>query len=439
MKKVVKFGGSSLADANQFKKVKKIIESDDSRKIVVVSAVGKRFKDDNKVTDLLYLCHAHLQYGVSDEKVFQLIKERYLSIKNELNLQIDLDSEFNEILKKRNTEDCDYLVSRGEYLCAKCMSEYLGYDFIDAADFICFDYNGKINQEKTKEAFEAIYKIHSKMVVPGFYGKLANNKIKIMSRGGSDITGALLADMIDATVYENWSDVSGILMADPRIIHEPKRIESITYNELRELSYMGANVLHEEAIFPVIEKNIPINILNTNDPDNPGTMILNDCTQWDKKNPPNSITGITGKKDFTSITIYKNGISSEIGIALKAFEVMKKYKISIENMPCGIDSFSLIISSNKLCDCLYELLADLKQVLEPDSIRISDHLSLIGVVGRGMVNNPGISGTIFGELGKNNINIQTISQGADELNIIVGVKNDDFEKTIQVIYEKFLR
>lgn len=439
MKKVVKFGGSSLADARQFQKVKNIIQSDPSRNIVVVSAAGKRFKDDNKVTDLLYLCHAHMKYGVSDDGIMKIIKERYISIRDELNLTLDLEEEFNVIQKQRSLENLDYLVSRGEYLCARLMSEYLGYDFVDAKDFIVFDFNGKLNREKTKEAFKKLNVLHPKMVVPGFYGAYVNQKIKIMSRGGSDITGSLLADLIDADVYENWSDVSGILMADPKIIRDPKRIESITYSELRELSYMGANVLHEEAIFPVREKNIPINILNTNDPTNPGTMILNDCSEWDKKQPAHFITGIAGKKDFTTITIYKSGISAEVGVALKAFEVLKKYGISVENMPCGIDSFSLIISTQALTNCQYELLSDLKSALEPESIRVSDHLSLIAVVGRGMVANPGISGQIFGELGINNINIQTISQGADELNIIVGVHNDDFEKTIQVIYEKFLR
>lgn len=436
--KIVKFGGSSLADANQFRKVKHIIEQDEERKIVVVSAIGKRFKDDNKITDLLYLCHAHLQYSVSADAIFQMIEQRYRSIQENLHLCLDLNAEFNEIKSKMTKENVDYLVSRGEYLCAKLMSEYLGYDFMDAKDFIIFDYNGKINLEKTKQAFFELYPFHSRIVVPGFYGRIGE-RIKIMSRGGSDITGSILADLLDADVYENWSDVSGILVADPRIVHEPKRIDSITYNELRELSYMGANVLHDEAIFPVKEKNIPINIRNTNEPENPGTMILNDCSLLDKKNPPHMITGIAGKKDFTTITVYKNGISNEVGIVLKAFAVLEKYNISIENMPCGIDSFSLIVSTSKISEHLYEILAELKEQLQPDSIRISDELSLIAVVGRSMVKNPGISGQIFGELGAHHINIQTISQGADELNIIVGVHNHDFEKTIQVIYEKFIR
>lgn len=437
--KIVKFGGSSLADANQFRKVKKIIQSDEKRQIVVVSAIGKRFKDDNKITDLLYLCHAHLQYHVSIENIFRIIEERYFAIKNELNLSIDLEKEFQIIRNSMSKDDVDYIVSRGEYLCAKMMSEYLGYTFIDAKDFILFDYNGKINMNKTKEAFLEYYSKYKKVVVPGFYGSINKQKIKLMTRGGSDITGSILADIVNAQVYENFSDVSGILCADPRIVTNPKRIESITYNELRELSYMGANVLHDEAIFPVKAKNIPINIRNTNDPDNPGTLILEDCSELDKKASPHFITGIAGKKDFTTITISKSGSSNQTGIALKAFRVLEKYNLSLENMPCGIDSFSLILSSNKLKECLYELIHDLKETLQPDTIRVSDHLSLIAVVGRGMVNNPGISGKIFGELGNNQINIQTISQGADELNIILGVHNDDFEKTIQVIYEKFIR
>ena len=437
--KIAKFGGSSLADANQFKKVKAIIESDSERKIVVVSAAGKRFKDDNKITDLLYLCHAHLKYGVSIDSIFNIIKDRYMSIKKELYLKTDLEYEFNLIRDTMSKDDVDYIVSRGEYICAKLMAEYLNYDFIDAKDFIIFDYNGKVNLEKTKEEFMKLYPGHERIVVPGFYGSINKQKIKIMSRGGSDITGSILADIVDADVYENFTDVSGILCADPRIIDHPKRIERITYSELRELSYMGANVLHDEAIFPVKKKNIPINIRNTNEPDNPGTMILNDCSELDKNDPPHFITGIAGKKDFTSITIYKSGISNQVGVAVKAFNIFEKYKISIENIPCGIDSFSCIVSSSNIQDCLYEILAEIKEELEPDNIRVLDHLSLIAVVGRGMVKKTGISGKIFGELGNNQINIQTISQGADELNILLGVHNDDFEKTIKVIYEKFIR
>lgn len=439
MLKVAKFGGSSLADSNQFIKVKKIIESDESRKVVVVSACGKRFDDDNKVTDLLYLCHAHLKYGVSYEPIFSLIEERYYSIKKNLKLNCDLDSEFKEIRSKmKKGMNVDYLVSRGEYLCALLMSEYLGYTFVDAKDLFLFNFNGSLNEEKSKLAFNQLIENNSKIVVPGFYGSLPNQDIKVMSRGGSDISGALLADMSEASVYENWSDVSGILVADPRIIQNPSSIETITYSELRELSYMGANVLHDEAIFPVKNRNIPINIRNTNDPTHPGTMILNDCSEQDKRKKPLQITGISGKKDFTSITIYKHGISNEYGIAKKALQVFENYKISIDNCPIGIDSFSIIVATEKIQSCLYELLNELKETLQPDDLKVADDLAMVATVGRGMVNFPGMSGKLFNELGLNHINIRTISQGSDELNIMVGVETKDFERTIQVIYNKFI-
>lgn len=439
MIKVAKFGGSSVADASQFRKVKAIIEKDETRKIVVVSASGRRFKDDNKITDLLYLCQAHIKYSVSYDSIFHLIEERFQSIKNHLHLCYDLNKEFKIIrsIMNKNTS-IDAIVSRGEYLTACLMSEYLGYAFADAKDLIHFHYDGKLDHEKTKQAFDKIMRVHEKIVVPGFYGSLPNGEIHIMSRGGSDITGAILADLCDADVYENWTDVSGILVADPRIIENPKPIVSITYNELRELSYMGANVLHEEAIFPIKAKNIPINIKNTNDPDNPGTIILEDCSKLDAQNPPHIITGIAGKKDFTSVTIYRSGLSNEYGIVKNGLQVFANYKIPVDNVPMGIDSFSVVAASDKLNHCLYELIADLKEALSPDSIKVSDNLSLIAVVGRGMADSLGLSGKLFGELGANNINIRTISQGADELNILVGVDTKDFEKTIRVIYQKFI-
>lgn len=439
MIKVSKFGGSSVADAMQFEKVKRIIESDPSRQFVVVSATGKRFKDDNKVTDLLYLCHAHLKYGVSYENIFSLIEERYYAIQKDLKLKTDLQKEFAEIRSKMNRDmSIDYLVSRGEYLTGLLMAEYLGFDFADAASFIIFNYDGSINFEKTQSALEKILEEHTRLVVPGFYGVLPNGMVKVMSRGGSDITGAILANVINADVYENWTDVSGILVADPRIIENPRRIESITYNELRELSYMGANVLHEEAIFPVKEKNIPINIRNTNEPDNPGTMIMEDCSALDKKNPPHIITGISGRKNFTAFTINRSHMSNEIGIVRRVLQVFENYKISIENIPSGIDSFSVVVASEKVENCIYDLIADIKESVNPDSIKTYENLSLIAIVGRGMVYRPGISGKVFGELGKHDINIRTINQGSDEINIVVGVENKDFEKTIRVMYERFI-
>lgn len=440
MLKVAKFGGSSLADATQFKKIKKIIESDKTRCFVVVSATGKRFKDDNKVTDLLYLCHAHIKYGVSYDAIFSLIEERYLSIKNELQLSFDLEHEFQMIRSQMNNNvQLDYLVSRGEYLTAKLMAEYLNYDFVDAKDFISFNFDGSLNMEKTSALLNNILKDHKKIVVPGFYGTLPNGTIKVMSRGGSDITGSIIANIINATVYENWTDVSGILMADPRIIENPKQIERITYSELRELSYMGANVLHEEAIFPVKEKNIPINILNTNDPSNPGTMIMENCQKFDEKNPPHFITGIAGRKDFTVVSVYKSHMSNEIGIVRKVLQVFENYKISIENIPSGIDSFSIIVASEQVENCLYDIIADIKESVHPDTVKVIDKIALIATVGRGMVYRPGISGKLFAQLGNHDINIRLINQGSDEINIIVGVENRDFEKTIRVIYDKFIR
>lgn len=437
--KVVKFGGSSLADAHQFKKVKDIILSDEQRKVIVVSAPGKRFKSDNKITDLLYLCHAHVKYGVSYDTIFNTIKERFEEINEALGLGVDLNKEFKAIKDNISKDNLDYIVSRGEYLSALLLSKYLGYDFIDARDFISFKYDGSIDFEMTKTRFDSLKLKHRTMVVPGFYGLGVSGRIKIMSRGGSDITGSILADLLDAEIYENFSDVSGILSADPSIIKNPKSIPIITYAELRELSYLGAKVLHEEAIFPVKAKNIPINILNTNHPEDKGTMILHDTYEYDMTHEVSMITGISGKKDFISITVYKSGSSAMVGFIKKALEILEEYKVSVENMPCGIDSFSLIVSKDSVNDILYEMVDEIKKALDTKSVSISEPIALIGIVGRAMVNSPGISGKIFGELGNHNINIETISQGADELNIMVGVKNEDFEKTISVIYERFIR
>ena len=437
--KVVKFGGSFLADAHQFKKVKDIILSDEQRKVIVVSAPGKRFKSDNKITDLLYLCHAHVKYGVSYDTIFNTIKERFEEINETLGLGVDLDKEFKTIKDNISKDNLDYIVSRGEYLSALLLSKYLGYDFIDARDFISFKYDGSIDFEMTKTRFDSLKLKHQTMVVPGFYGLGVSGRIKIMSRGGSDITGSILADLLDAEIYENFSDVSGILSADPSIIKNPKSIPIITYAELRELSYLGAKVLHEEAIFPVKAKNIPINILNTNHPEDKGTMILHDTYEYDMTHEVSMITGISGKKDFISITVYKSGSSAMVGVIKKALEILEEYKVSVENMPCGIDSFSLIVSKDSVNDILYEMVDEIKKALDTKSVSISEPIALIGIVGRAMVNSPGISGKIFGELGNHNINIETISQGADELNIMVGVKNEDFEKTISVIYERFIR
>lgn len=436
MIKIVKFGGSSLADASQFKKVKRIIQADEARRFVVVSASGKRHKEDNKVTDLLYLCHAHMTYHVNSDSIFSIIEERFLSIKKELQLTYPIEEELRKIkssLTKR--VPLDDLVSRGEYLTALLMSEYLGYQFVDAKEIIQFSYDGKIDFKKSKECCDAFMQTHENFVIPGFYGSLPDGNIRILSRGGSDITGSILARIMDADMYENWTDVSGILMADPRIVKHSKRIEKITYSELRELSYMGANVLHEDAIFPLKDKNIPINILNTNHPEEDGTIIVD---VDDGNTSDQMITGIAGKRDFSIITIYKNHMSNEIGIVRKALEIFENYHISIEHIPSGIDSFSVVVNTQDIKDIIYDVVADIQKLCHCDNVKVVNDIALIATVGRHMSYRPGISGKLFAILGKHDINIRVIAQDSDEINIIVGVENKDFQKTIQVIYETFV-
>ena len=435
MIKITKFGGSSVANATQFAKVKQIIESDSARRFVVVSASGREHKNDNKVTDLLYLIEAHIKYSVDYHPLFQLIEDRFLTMKRELNLIYPIENDLEELKQRLNkTISTDYLVSRGEYLTAKLMAEYLGFPFLDAKDIIIFRYNGKIDFDATRLRLKEYMQKHDRFVMPGFYGALPDGTIKIMSRGGSDITGSILADILDADMYENWTDVSGILMADPRIVSKPKRIDTITYSELRELSYMGASVLHEEAIFPVKEKNIPINILNTNHPEEGGTIIL----EKDDKPSAQLITGIAGKKNFTVIAIYKNHMSDEIGIIRKALEVCESYRISIEHIPSGIDSFSIVVNYEDVKDVIYDMVGEMKKACHADDIKIIDNIALIATVGRQMMYKPGISGKLFAVLGQNNINIRMIAQGTDEMNIIVGVENEDYEKTVKTIYESFV-
>lgn len=436
MIKIAKFGGSSVANAQQFEKVKNIIQSDSARRFVVVSASGREHKNDNKVTDLLYLIEAHLKYSVDYLPLFALIEERFLSIKKDLHLTYPIEDDLKALktqLKKGLSTD--YLVSRGEYLTAKLMAEYLGYPFVDAKDLITFRYDGKIDFDATKYRLDTFLKSNECMVVPGFYGALPDGTIKTMSRGGSDITGSILARLVDADMYENWTDVSGILMADPRIVPNPKRIEYITYSELRELSYMGASVLHEEAIFPVKEKNIPINILNTNHPEEGGTIIIEEDRSHESKQ---IITGIAGRKNFTVVAIYKNHMSDEVGIIRRALEVFENYRVSIEHIPSGIDSFSIVVNSDDVKDVIYDIVSDIKKVCNPDNVKVIDNISLIATVGRQMSYRPGISGRLFAILGKNNINIRMIAQGSDEINIVVGVEDKDFEKTIGAIYNSFV-
>lgn len=433
MIKVVKFGGSSVSSPIQFKKVKNIIESDNNRRIIVVSAVGKKDIDDYKITDLLYLCHAHLNYNINCDNIYNLIINKFENIQKELNIDFDIKKELINLKNSLNKNtDLDYLVSRGEYFTAILMSKFLNIKFIDAKDLIFFNFDGSINYEKTKIEFEKIK--YEKIIIPGFYGSLPNGDIKIMQRGGGDVTGAIMANVANASIYENFTDVSGILMADPRIIDNPKEIHYISYKELRELSYMGANVLHEEAIFPVKEKGIPIHILNTNKPNNKGTIIKDEI-----KEENNIITGIAGKKDFSVITLSKGHMSNEIGLIRKALEIFEKYRISIEHIPSGVDSFSIVVETKSVKPYIYDIISELKTICKPDNINIMDNISLIATVGRNMKNMSGLSGRLFLALGKNNINISVISQTSDELNIIIGVSNSDYEKAIKTIYNEFIQ
>lgn len=439
MIKVAKFGGSSLSDGAQFAKVKNIIEQDPSRRVVVVSAPGRRTSDDNKVTDLLYLVKAHIKYDVSYDSIFEMIEQRYMDIRSECGLSLDLDQEFEIIRGKLNKNiSMDYLASKGEFLNAKLMAEYLGYQFVDSADLISFKYNGDVDTEKTGQNFKEIFDVYNKIVIPGFYGSLPNGDIKVFSRGGSDVSGAIAAASLDADVYENWTDVSGILMVDPRIVENPKSIARVTYAELRELSYMGAAVLHEDTVFPVRAKDIPLNIRNTNEPENPGTIIRESFGEESPEESNRFITGITGKRDFSLIKIAKGNIGENLNTLRKVLNICEQHDVPISQIPSGVDSFSIITPSSKLEQCKYDVLAAIKKECGIDA-EIDQGISMIAIVGRQMAYKTGISGKLFGALGDNKINIRIIEQCADEINIMIGVFNEDFEKAIRVLYESFAK
>lgn len=435
MLKVVKFGGSSLASGESFAKVKRIVEADNSRRIVVVSAPGKRFSGDTKVTDLLYICHAHIKYNAPFDDVLDKIEDRYREIHASCGLTQDIETEFLKIranLSKKTS--VDYIVSRGEYLNAKLMAEYLGYAFVDSAEWLVFNYNGKVDFEKSYENLANIMQSTPKVVLPGFYGATLDGNIKTFSRGGSDITGAIAAAAMNADMYENWTDVSGIMTADPRIVENPRPIENVTFAELRELSYMGAEVLHEETVFPVRQKNIPLFIKNTNDMNARGTLIMESFDEDEESKNKNFITGISGKKNFSIITIAKNRMNDEIGYVKRALEVFENFQVPIEHIPSSIDSFSVVVASKHIEGIMHELISALNNRLKPDSIKIANEISLIAIVGRKLACNIGIAGKIFTALGENDINIRMIEQGADEINIIIGVDDINFKKTIKVLY-----
>ncbi len=438
MLKVTKFGGSSMADARQLRKVANIIRSDPERRVVVVSAPGKRHKRDHKVTDLLYLCHAHVQYGVECDPVFDRIAERFLSIRDDLGLEIPLEEELADLKQRLDAGAVtqDELVSRGEYFSARLMAALLGFQFVDAVDWIRFRLDGSVDQAASYGALRALVS-DGGAVIPGFYGRMPDGRIRTFSRGGSDITGALAAAALDADVYENWTDVSGILMADPRIVDDPQAIPEVTYDELRELSYSGAQVLHEGTIFPVREKNIPLNIRNTNDPDDPGTMIRE---RFDGDAAPDRfITGITGKKDFTVISLSKRGISNQVGVFRRLLSILEAHNISVDYAPNGIDNISVVMPTEALAPCLYTVLGEIQQQLQPDSLDVHDQVAIVAAVGRKMKGRPGISGKIFAALGQAGINIRMINQGPDELNIVFGVENRDFAQAIRVLYHSFAK
>ena len=435
MVKVVKFGGSSLASAEQFKKVGNIIRAEESRRYVVPSAPGKRFSEDTKVTDMLYKCYAEAEAGKNFDKQLKAIEERYNEIIKGLGLKLSLKEQFETI--KKNFESKagkDYAASRGEYLNGIIMANYLGYEFIDAASVICFDPEGEFDGEKTNKVMADRLANVEKAVIPGFYGAMPNGEVKTFSRGGSDVTGSIVARAIKADVYENWTDVSGFLAADPRIVDNPRSIEVITYKELRELSYMGATVLHESAIFPVRKEGIPINIRNTNAPQDKGTMIVE--TTCNK--PDCIITGIAGKKDFCTIFITKAMMNSEIGFGRKVLQAFEENDISFEHMPSGIDTMTIVVHADEFVHKEQRVISAIHRLAEPDSVEIESGLALIAVVGRGMKSASGTAGKLFSALAKEGINIKMIDQGSSELNIIIGVKNSDFETAIKAIYNTFI-
>ncbi len=425
---VTKFGGSSLADSAQFQKVKSIIEADPERRVVVVSAPGKRHSDDTKVTDYLYTLGSHLKYGVPDDKIWNSVVERYKEIKESLNLTIDIEAELAEFaatFSKNIDQNC--LVSRGEYFCARLMSSYLGFAFVDAADVMCFSYDGTLDVAESEKRVRAAYEKYGKIVIPGFYGAYPNGDINLFSRGGSDITGSYLSRFLGASIYENWTDISGIRSADPRLAENPKAIERITYEELRELSYMGASVLHEDSILPVQECGIAINLLNTNEPSHTGTIITKDAG----KGTP--ITGIAGKKGFMCFVVHKKHMSSEVGFFRRVLSVFERFNISIEHTPTGMDMFGVIVSEEQVAKHIHSIIAEIENNFDA-KVTLERGISLIAIVGRNMAGHFGICAAVFSILCEHQINVKMLAQSPDELNIIVGIDDANHGKAINGLY-----
>ncbi len=437
MLKVVKFGGSSLADAAQFRKAAEIVKSDPARRYVVASAPGKRDSHDEKVTDLLLQCY-HLAKDKEDiTEIFERICCRYRDIILGLGLDFSLEEDFANIKTSvLHHAGRHYVASRGEYLNAKILAKYLGFAFIDAEDCVFFDERDRFVPEKTDDALKKLLGMYEYAVLPGFYGVNADGSIRTFSRGGSDITGSIVAAAAGADLYENWTDVSGMLMADPRIVPDPIPIPEITYRELRELSYMGATVLHEDAIFPVRRAGIPINIKNTNAPLDPGTMIVPKAAS---NTVATVITGVAGKKGITAIHVEKDMMNSEVGFGRKVLEVLENHGVSFEHLPSGIDTMSVLVTSKAIEECKGAITAEIVKAVNPDSITLVENLALIAVVGRGMVNTEGTAARVFTALARENINIRMIDQGSSEINIIVAVEEKNYEKTINTIYREFVK
>ncbi len=435
MKKVVKFGGSSLASAKQFQKVGDIIRADQDRKYVIPSAPGKRHMHDTKVTDMLYECYGLAEKDQSFDAQLKQIRLRYEEIITGLELKLSLDKEFEEIERQfKGKAGREYAASRGEYLNGIIIAQYLGFTFVDAAEVIMFDENGVFLADQTDRLLSERLENEEYAVIPGFYGAMPDGSVRTFSRGGSDITGSVVSRAVHADVYENWTDVSGFLIADPRIIDRPEGIETITYRELRELAYMGATVLHEEAIFPVRQEGIPINIRNTNSPEDKGTWIVESTCQKSKY----TITGIAGKRGFCSINIEKDMMNSEVGFGRKVLQVFEENGISFEHMPSGIDTLTVFVHQDEFIDKEQKVVAGLHRLTHPDSIDIESDLALIAVVGRGMRSTRGTAGRIFSALAHANVNVKMIDQGSSELNIIIGVSDSDFEAAIKAIYDIFV-
>ncbi len=432
--KVAKFGGTSLADAAAFKRVRSIINSDADRRYIVASAPGKRFPEDIKVTDMLYECYNRALAGLDTEEAFEKVKRRFSDIINELGIDFDIESEI-EFVKSdaKNNLTRDFFASRGEYLNSKILAKYLGFAFVDAKDVIFFKENGHLDEEKTYSTFARLVGVHERAVVPGFYGSAADKTVKTFSRGGSDVSGAIGARALMADLYENFTDVSGMMSADPRIVKSPKTIKTISYTELRELTYMGATVLHDEAVFPVRRAGIPINIKNTMAPDEPGTMIVSNAPESERV-----ITGVAGRCGFSVINVEKDLMNSELGFGRRVLYTLEKKGISFEHCPTGIDTMSVIVATGDIKDHKEEIIEDIKNEVCPDIVNIEDGIALIAVVGRGMINRTNIAARLFTAIGYNNIPVKMIDQGSCGMNIIIGVNEEYYKKTVEVIYNEFI-